>query len=155
MQQIGVSEIFKHKSKDIALIKLSEAINITDHITPICLPEDGRYNNFRELELHICKRTKKSRKSIVSIVPVSPLSPQDCSIMFERKNANFSHRFELCAWDEIGDTCTGDLGGPLVGKVNGHYQVIGLNSYVNVKVTDYSFFEINKLFTQMFNFRTK
>lgn len=132
---IGIDRIYKHQYKDIAIIRLIEKINFTDFITPVCLPEDDNYN-FRELQFHICKRS--SSKSITKLpinryVSVSPLSPQDCTIMFHRKHAIFTLE-EFCAWDETGDTCTGDLGGPLVGKLNGRYQVIGLNSYVNTRV---------------------
>lgn len=132
---IKVDEIIKHKYKDIAIIKLEENVNFTDLIQPICLPIDDSYN-FRELQLHVCKRPTSmsiNRVPMVTNVSVSPLSPQDCSIMFQRKRAQFT-RGEFCAWDEVGDTCTGDLGGPLIGTINGQYHVIGLNSYINALV---------------------
>lgn len=53
--------------------------------------------------------------------------------MFHRKKAIFTLE-EFCAWDEYGDTCTGDVGGPLMGSVNGKWHLIGLNSYANAKV---------------------
>lgn len=83
----------------------------------------------------MCKRFGKANSAPkVSNVPASPLKSRDCSIMLKRKQAKLTHT-EFCAWDETGDTCTGDLGGPLVGKrIDGRYRVIGLNSYVNTKV---------------------
>lgn len=101
---------------------------------PVCLPDDDNFG-FRDLELHMCKRTgKANRAPKISNVLASPLKSRDCSIMLQRKQAKLSHT-EFCAWDETGDTCTGDLGGPLVGKrIDGRYRVIGLNSYVTTKV---------------------
>lgn len=58
-----------------------------------------------------------------------PVSPQDCSTLFHRKGADFNAREEFCSWDERKDTCTGDLGGPLIGKHKGRFHVIGLSSF--------------------------
>lgn len=73
------------------------------------------------------------KHSVVKSISVIPLSDQDCRIMFKRKHVTVTAE-EFCAWDETGDTCTGDLGGPLVGRANDKYQVVGLNSYLNAKV---------------------
>lgn len=135
MVSIDVEQIFQHHRKDIAVIKLAKPVNSTQSISPICLPDHDNYN-YRELHLHMCKR-KSSHATpsapYVYSVPVTPLSPQDCSIMFQRKKARYTLD-EFCAWDEVGDTCTGDLGGPLVADVNGRSVLIGLNSYISVKV---------------------
>lgn len=103
---IGIEEIFQHKNRDIALIKLAENVNFTNFIRPICLPDNDHYN-FTELYQHMCKKTSKHTE--VSTVTTSPLSPQDCEIMFKRKRATITTE-EFCAWDETGDSCTGDLG---------------------------------------------
>ncbi|KAG4068738.1 hypothetical protein HA402_002429 [Bradysia odoriphaga] len=127
---VGIEEIFQHKNRDIALIKLAENVNFTNFIRPICLPDNDHYN-FTELYLHMCK--KEFKRSSVSTVTASPLSPQDCEIMFKRKRASITTE-EFCAWDETGDSCTGDLGGPLTAIDNGRYSVIGLNSHINSRV---------------------
>lgn len=132
---IGVKEIFNHQHKDIAIIRLNENVNLTEKIQPICLPSDDNYN-LSNLELHVCQKshTHSLRKhSVVKSISVIPLSDQDCRIMFKRKNVIVTDE-EFCAWDETGDTCTGDLGGPLVGKIDDNYHIVGLNSYVNAKV---------------------
>lgn len=75
-----------------------------------------------------------SNRPHVYSVPVTPLSSQDCTIMFQRKRAHYTLD-EFCAWDEAGDTCTGDLGGPLVAETNGRSVLIGLSSYISTKAS--------------------
>uniref|UniRef100_A0A1B0D6S0 Uncharacterized protein n=1 Tax=Phlebotomus papatasi TaxID=29031 RepID=A0A1B0D6S0_PHLPP len=111
---VEVDDIFLHNRRDIAVIKLQKPVNLTSFVRPVCLPNSENYN-FREMYFHT--------------VPVSPLTPQDCSTLFHRKTAEFSVKEEFCAWDERGDSCYGDLGGPLIGLYDGRYQVIGLSSY--------------------------
>lgn len=112
------------------MIKLSQRVRITDDIQPICLPKHGHYE-FRELHSHICKRIKDvpmKKQARIIVAQVTPLAPRDCHIMFRRKGATLTNE-EFCAWDEIGDSCTGDLGSPIVGKHNGRLYVVGLKSY--------------------------
>lgn len=110
-------------------------ILISELIQPICLPTSENYN-FRELFLHSCsKTTHHGQKRIkVESLSVLPVSPQDCSTLFHRKGANFHSREEFCSWDERVDTCTGDLGGPLIAKQNGRFHVIGLSSFATSKI---------------------
>ncbi|GAB0088719.1 CLIP domain-containing serine protease 14D-like [Sergentomyia squamirostris] len=131
---VNVDDIFLHNRRDIALIKLQKPVNLTSYIRPICLPKSQNYN-FREMYFHVCRKNEFSGRRSYSYqtVPVSPLTPQDCSTLFHRKTAEFSVQEEFCAWDERGDTCYGDLGGPLMGIQDGRYQVIGLGSYARYK----------------------
>lgn len=140
---MAVAELFAHTHKDIAVLKLAERVTQSAVVTPICLPMDADPWTGQTLELHMCKRpTNKavSRKSRVSFVSVTPMANHDCSIMFHRKRAQFSGAHQMCAFDETGDTCTGDLGGPLSGKINGRHVVVGLMSYINTKVMEGRFF---------------
>lgn len=126
--RVNVSEVFLHQTRDIALLKLERAVEVTDHIRPICPPPNDNYN-YRVLLYHICE--KRQKKVFNRIVFVDPVAPIDCHTIFERQNAIFTEE-NFCAWDQTGDTCTGDLGGPLMAKYNGQFRLIGLNSYVQL-----------------------
>lgn len=78
----------------------------------------------------MCKRQGIHRD--ISLSSVLPIAPQDCLTLFQRQNSEFSSD-EFCAWDENGDDCAGDIGGPLIGQEDGRYHVIGLNSFANFK----------------------
>lgn len=56
--EIEVDEIFYHKQKDLALIKLKHAVPFSDVIRPACLPQSDGYN-FKTLLTHLCKRARK------------------------------------------------------------------------------------------------
>ncbi|XP_065077044.1 CLIP domain-containing serine protease B4-like [Ochlerotatus camptorhynchus] len=127
---IPVRNVFLHEKKDIAVIRLSERVNITEKIRPICLPANDRFN-YTDMYFHICKKDKSGfgRMGISSkLIAVTYLSQKDCQILFRRHKAELGLK-EFCVWDETGDNCTGDLGGPLMVKLDGRYHVIGLNSY--------------------------
>lgn len=129
--RVGIEQVYQHSTKDIAIIKLANKVTFTDYIQPVCLPIDDNYN-FREMHYHMCKRvedTDNNRKFDVRLLSSIPLAPQDCEILFHRKGAEFGAS-EFCAWDEFGDTCMSDVGGPLMAFFNGKYIVIGLNSYI-------------------------
>lgn len=129
---VDVEQIFQHDREDIAIIKLQQPVALSELIVPICLPTHDNYY-FRELNAHVClRKTHRSDTSVIS-VPVSPLLPQDCNILLKRKKASYTQEL-FCAWDEMGDTCTGDLGSPLTTTTNGRVTVIGLNSFTSAKV---------------------
>ncbi|XP_001651440.2 serine protease easter [Aedes aegypti] len=127
---VSVKNVFLHEKKDIAVIRLAERVNITDKIRPVCLPMNDRFN-FTDMYFHICKKDKSDfgRPSTASkLISVTYLSQKDCQILFRRHQAELGAK-EFCVWDETGDNCTGDLGGPLMAKINGRHHVVGLNSY--------------------------
>lgn len=64
--EVDVDEIFYHKKKDLALIKLKESITFSDVIRPVCLPISDNYN-FKELQSHVCKRSHNKAPADVTL----------------------------------------------------------------------------------------
>lgn len=85
----------------------------------------------------MCKKTigNNGIEKNSELIPVFTLSPQDCIIMYNKKGAKISNQ-EFCAWDQNGDDCAGDIGGPLMAKYSGKYLLVGLTSYA---ITDQEF----------------
>ncbi|XP_053681770.1 melanization protease 1-like [Sabethes cyaneus] len=131
---LPIKNVFLHEKKDIAVIRLAERVNSTDKIRPVCLPTSDRYN-YTELYFHVCRKVKSELNRVNTtskLVAVTSLAQTDCQILFQRHKAELGTK-EFCAWDETGDNCTGDLGGPLMVKLGGRYHVVGLNSYALAK----------------------
>lgn len=64
--EIDVDEIFYHKKRDLALIKLKESVTFSDVIRPACLPSSDSYN-FKELRSHLCKRSNSKAPADVTM----------------------------------------------------------------------------------------
>ncbi|XP_058811507.1 CLIP domain-containing serine protease B4-like [Topomyia yanbarensis] len=129
-----IRNVFLHEKKDIAVIRLAERVNFTEKIRPVCLPVSDRFN-YTELFFHVCRKEKSEfgrTNTTGKLVAVTSLTQKDCQILFRRHQAEMGPK-EFCAWDETGDNCTGDLGGPLMVKLSGRYHVVGLNSYALAK----------------------
>lgn len=130
VQSIAMKHVFLHDRKDLAVIRLAERVNVTDKIRPVCLPTSDRFN-YTELFFHVCKKERSNLGRSYSqskLVSVTTLTLPDCQILFRRHKADVGSK-EFCAWDETGDNCTGDLGGPLMVRLDGRYHLVGLNSY--------------------------
>ncbi|XP_070492445.1 melanization protease 1-like [Chironomus tepperi] len=133
--EIDVEEIYFHKKRDIALIKLKESVNYTDVIRPACLPQSDNYN-FKELQTHLCKRSEQSKAPAdVTMEFAAPLTTFDCRKFFARKRITISP-YEFCVWDETGDDCAGDLATALFTIHNGRLFVVGLRSYAETDEED-------------------
>nr|XP_034833542.1 melanization protease 1-like [Maniola hyperantus] len=128
IQDIAVEKIIPHRSftgrqpveADIALLRLSETINMTNNAAPICLPV---YSNLRNLRLAdknatiagwgVTETKTSSTKLLKAEIPI--LSNDVCSHYYNRYEHQRRSLIEnmFCAGAMMKDTCDGDSGGPL------------------------------------------
>ncbi|XP_078357726.1 trypsin-3-like [Oculina patagonica] len=133
-----VSKICMHQSYnertmdyDIALLHLSKAVNYSDAISPICLPDSAR--NYRPGTRcfvtgwgHIRESGPVSDRLRVAQVPI--IEHGKCAKMYQ--GSRITSRM-LCAGYEQGriDSCQGDSGGPLACLENGTFRLAGAVSW--------------------------
>lgn len=125
---------------DIAVIRLKTAVDFTENIQPICLPDPIQIRKIT---------TKQSKRCIVSgwghsdsgfysetpkkvSVPVIPNSKCEAMLRQTKLGNRFElHKSFLCAGGELGnDACIGDGGGPLMCQHDdGAFFLAGLVSW--------------------------
>ncbi|KAH3867549.1 serine protease 41-like [Dreissena polymorpha] len=133
---IQVDTLFVHRNfepvnyvDDIAMMKLSEEVDVTAYVRPVCLPPAE--SNFT---LQTCVITgwgaaftggHGTHALYKANIPV--LAQSVCTYLLDRTIPNTM----ICAGFKQGgvDTCQGDSGGPLVCDVGGVYQVAGIVSW--------------------------
>ena len=64
--EVEVDEIYYHRKKDLALIKLKESVTFSDVIRPACLPLSDNYY-YKELQSHVCKRSHNKAPADVTL----------------------------------------------------------------------------------------
>jgi len=134
----SVSTIFIHEDyvsaeygSDIALIRLSYAVGLSDTVNIVCLPPSTDYYVPMLQPVVITgfglTRERGSlpytlQQAIIQLLPT-------CSNVYE----NFMQSTQICAGIQSGgrDTCQGDSGGPLV------YNPKGTNTWVLIGITSY------------------
>ncbi|XP_045775547.1 CLIP domain-containing serine protease 2-like isoform X2 [Maniola jurtina] len=141
IQDISVEEIIPHKSftgqppveADIALLRLSETINMTNNAAPICLPV---YSDLRNARLAgknatiagwgVTENKTSSTKLLKAEIPI--LSNDVCSHYYNRYEHQRSSLIEnmFCAGAMMKDSCDGDSGGPLIveSDFNGQIRLV-------------------------------
>ena len=116
---------------DIALLHLSEAVNYSDAVTPICLPNSARnYPAGTKCFVtgwgQIRESGPVSDRLRVAQVPI--IEQAKCAKMYRGKR--ITSRM-LCAGYKEGriDSCQGDSGGPLACLQNGTFLLAGAVSW--------------------------
>jgi secreted trypsin-like serine protease len=119
-QPIGINN-------DIALLRLSQPVQLTDKIRPVCLPPASAvYRTSTEKVVIAGWGTLASggslpsalQQAIVELVPNT-----QCQSAYSLTDSM------MCAASPGRDSCQGDSGGPLMSRVNGSYVLAGIVSH--------------------------
>lgn len=125
-----------HQQNDIALLRLEHNVQFNDFVKPICLPtgNDLRRANLEGNDMEVAgwgKTETRSESDVKLKVVVPVVSNSNCEQVFSRVSRRISSR-QMCAGGRSGqDSCRGDSGGALMGKVSSYnnWFVFGVVSY--------------------------
>ncbi|XP_059053397.1 CLIP domain-containing serine protease HP8-like isoform X2 [Achroia grisella] len=112
----------KDQQNDIALLRLSRNAQFNDFVKPICLPisNELRHSGFVGYDMEVAgwgKTESRSESDVKLKVRVPVVSTNDCARVFSRVSREITNN-QMCAGGVSGqDSCRGDSGGPLMGKV--------------------------------------
>jgi len=134
-QKIVAERIFKHEQyntetseNDIAIIRLSKPVTISDKINVICLPGPEAHNT-NETVWIAGWGTTSFQGEISPVLKQTSLHtmPDSCGKIFR----SYNNQKQMCAGAYGGgrDTCQGDSGGPLMYESNGQWFLNGVVSY--------------------------
>ncbi|XP_059142661.1 serine protease svh-1-like [Physella acuta] len=138
IEEVILHEDYNHTSKnnDIALIRVSPALEYNPYVQPACLPESadsyqenvdcvisgwGNVNktpSFGKVPAHYPDTLRQAKVRIVN--------DAECLML-----SNFQPETMVCAGNVSGgvDSCDGDSGGPLMCLVQGYHTVLGITSW--------------------------
>ncbi|KAK9411717.1 plasminogen [Crotalus adamanteus] len=131
-QHRNVEKMFKEPNRvDIALLKLSSPVKITNEVIPICLPsENAVVAGGAECYVTGWGDTKGTGgEGFLKETGFPVIENKVCNRPEFLNNRVRNH--ELCAGniDGISDSCQGDSGGPLVCEEQGRYVLHGVTSW--------------------------
>ncbi|XP_058177131.1 serine protease snake-like [Anopheles ziemanni] len=119
--KIHPNYVFRNKYHDIALMRLDRSVTVHDTVVPICLWNKAvsRSNSFEAVGWGETS-FRGMRSPFLVKVRLSLVGKSKCSkhYLYTRGLGAGLHENQMCAGDEIMDTCPGDSGGPLQVK---HY----------------------------------
>lgn len=135
---LSISHVFHYPwyrgyDNDIAVMKLSEPIKVTEYVRPICVPDERTSFFGKE-----CVATgwgkvdyNKKASNILQKVAVDVYEISECQNAYYPKFRISIDQWHLCAGTRDGGrgTCHGDSGGPLQCRVNGKWMIAGITSF--------------------------
>jgi len=134
-QKIVAERIFMHeqyntqtKENDIAIIRLSKPVTISDKINVICLPGPEARNTNETVWITGWGTTSFQGQTSPVLKQTSlHTMPDRCGQIY----SNYNNQKQICAGAHGGgrDTCQGDSGGPLMYESNGQWFLNGVVSY--------------------------
>ncbi|KAL0869170.1 hypothetical protein ABMA27_007457 [Loxostege sticticalis] len=172
-QDIPVERIIAHEYydpadsdqiHDIALLRLEHNALFNDFVKPICLPtlNEFKLNSLDGYNMEVAgwgKTESRSESDVKLKVSVPVVSNPKCESVFSRVNRRITNK-QMCAGGKEGqDSCRGDSGGALMGKVSNYnnWFAFGVVSYgpspcgtpgwpgVYTRVTEYVDWILSKL----------
>lgn len=120
----------KNQYNDIALLRLTEDVQVTDYIKPICLPTNAGAT-FEDYVAEVAgwgRLGPQYSSKIKQISATSIIGVEECSSILGR----YINENQICAGGARDfDTCVGDLGGALMGHASNesNWVSLGLLSY--------------------------
>jgi len=134
-QKIVAEQIFMHaeydtqtNENDIAIIRLSKPVTISDKINVICLPGPEAHNTNETVWLAGWGTTSFQGETSPVLKQTSlHTMPDRCGQIYR----NYNNQKQMCAGAYGGgrDTCQGDSGGPLMYESNEQWFLNGVVSY--------------------------
>ncbi|XP_012139939.2 venom protease-like [Megachile rotundata] len=136
--QLGIDKVTVHTANDIAVIRLSDDVQFSDYVRPICLPVGPSLQNndfVRAFPFVAGWGSLESGSRIISPILMEAQVPvvnnAACNNAYSRFQAAVIDDRVLCAGYARGgkDACQGDSGGPLMLPQRQHFFQIGVVSY--------------------------
>ncbi|KAM3962498.1 bzArgOEtase [Aphomia sociella] len=132
----GYKSTDKDQENDIALLRLARNVQFNDFVKPICLPVSNelKQNSFVGYDMEVAgwgKTETRSESDVKLKVRVPVVSTNDCARVFSRVGRQITNK-QMCAGGVSGqDSCRGDSGGPLMGKISqvSNWIAFGVVSY--------------------------
>lgn len=135
---LSISHVFHYPwyrgyDNDIAVMKLSEPVKVTEYVRPICTPDEKTTFFGKECVATGWGKVDYNRKAsnILQKVAVDVYELSECQSAYYPKFRISIDQWHLCAGTRDGGkgTCHGDSGGPLQCRVNGKWVIAGITSF--------------------------
>ncbi|XP_055542122.1 uncharacterized protein LOC129727891 [Wyeomyia smithii] len=143
-QQLKIAQIVRHPDyrffvsyNDVALLKLEKNVTLHETVAPACLWIDKEVR-FKTLEATGWGDTGFAQEQTPSLLKVTlkPITNEECSEVYGNTNRLLRDGLketQICAGDDLMDTCPGDSGGPLQIKLlhNGKVSpfIVGVTTF--------------------------
>ncbi|XP_076342243.1 trypsin-1-like [Tachypleus tridentatus] len=124
---------YRNYDNDIAMMRLSEPVELNDYVQPVCLPD--KFDQFEGTDCYATGWGKvdfdKKGSTILQKVKVEIFDNSICSKVYSEQFKIPILQWHLCAGTLAGGkgTCHGDSGGPLQCKKNGKWYLAGVTSF--------------------------
>ncbi|RWS25429.1 Chymotrypsin B-like protein [Leptotrombidium deliense] len=111
---------------DIALLRLSEPVQFSAKLSPICLPNASQLD-FDKLFYIGWGMPGVKQQTSNQLMYMNTKQSDECKTFF--RSFGFWDK-QFCTHSHNNGICQGDSGGPLSSRINGHVTQVGINSYV-------------------------